>query len=290
MRSSQSGNTPSGMQIQELLQKQTSRFIGERVAAKLELERLGPEAVEVLLEFLREEAKRREQKRRLFRFLLTGGVILAILLATVLIAIGHPELLGLLGAFGAMGGLSTLLMPSPKQVAAIQALARMKDPRALGPLIEGLTFPDLNIQQACAEALIHITPGIQAEDSANLLPLHFQALQKVLKNRDWNVEPELLKMLLDLLRRLEDVSALPIVEKMKNTEAATEAERSVREAARQTYEVLVVCQVKLQTAQVLLRASEMPAASPETLLRAAQPADSTTDPQQLLRATTGNDV
>jgi hypothetical protein len=96
-------------------------------------------------------------------------------------------------------------------------------------------------------------------------------------------------MLLDLLRRLEDVTALPIVDKMKENEAATEAERSVKVAAQQTYEVLKVCSDHLHTTQTLLRASDIPAASPDTLLRAAQPADSTTDPQQLLRATTGNE-
>jgi hypothetical protein len=272
-----------GERAQELLRRLTSRYVGERVAAQQELERMGPEAIEILLEFLRAEATRRERKRRIFRVALTGGLGLAGSLAFILLLNGRPELLGILGAFGGLGGLSALLVPSQQQMEAVNVLARMDDPRALGPLIEGLAFPDMRVQTACTRALMNITPNLQPEDGAQLTPTHFATLHRILKTRDRNRESDFLVTLLDLLTRLEDVSALPEVAKLAEADARTTEEQQVQGAANQSRIILKECAERLKTTQTLLRASTMPAASPETLLRPAQSATAS-DPQQLLRA------
>lgn len=289
---------------EKLFKKLTSRLLGERVAAQEALQRMGPEAVTLLLEVLREEAKKREKKHSIFRVALASGLTLAGSLALLLILNGHPEGLGFMGAFGGLGGLAGLLTPTQRQVAAINVLAQLDDPRALGPLIEGLTLPDINIQAACTKALMRIAPRVKAEDAASLDNTHFATLRRLLGKRDWNRETELTLMLLHLVTVLEDTGAIPVLEKMlefsqhkirENTvrakagggslpEILSPEEENIFDAARHSMRLLRECQERLKSSEHLLRASSEPTASPETLLRAASATTPDTDPNQLLRA------
>jgi hypothetical protein len=273
--------------VEGLLNRLTSRHIGERVAAMDGLRALGPAAVNGLLAYLREEGRQREKKKQLFTVLLTGGLTLAAMLAMLLIFTGNEQFLGLLGTFGALGALANLLALSQKQIVAVNVLAQMDDPRTLGPLIEGLSVPYPIIQTACAGAIQRIAPHIQAEDAAALNTTHFAALHRYLTNCNPEREAAFICTILGLVETLEDVSALPVVTKLA---ARAVDQHEVHEAAVRCTETLETCMARNMTVETLLRPTTSPSASPDTLLRAAQATREQTEPQQLLRASTGEAI
>jgi HEAT repeat protein len=269
-------------EAKQILRGLTSRQIGQRLAVERQLLQMGPQAAELLLEILGEEARKRRTKRRLFWTLLGGGLSAAAALAIAILVSGHPEALGILGTFGGLGGLSALWVPSQRYFIVINALSRLDDVRAVGPLAEAFFISDLNVRTEVARALMRLLPRLQPTDAEWLNATQRAALQRVLKTGKPDTETDFMLVVLEALTTIEDVNALPAMEALARSAAGTDNERRIQEAAAQCVPRLEAVRDRLQTTRTLLRASAAETA-PEQLLRAAQSAGET-PPQQLLRA------
>jgi hypothetical protein len=286
MRSSNKPPTISP-EAKQILKGLNSRHIGERLATEKQLREMGPQAAELLLQILGEESRLRRIKRRLFWVFLSGGLSTAAALALFFIVIGHPELMGILGTFGGLGGLSALMVPSQRYYLVITALSQLDDVRASGPLAEALSIPDLNARTAVARALIRLLPRLQSTDAEYLDASQRAALHRVLKTGNPDKETEFMRIVLQALTTIEDVSALPVLEDLARRSAETANELQIQEAAAESIPRLEAVRSRIQATQTLLRASES-GTSKEQLLRATQGVVET-PPQQLLRASTHQD-
>ena len=180
-----------------------------------------------------------------------------------------------------------MTVPTQRYYVIINALSQLDDVRAVGPLAEALSIPDLNVRTAVARALMRLSPLLQTTDAEWIDASQRAALHRVLKSSNPEKETEFILVILQALTTIEDISALPTLEALARRDAVTADERRVQEAAAQCVATLEAVRDRLLIPMTLLRASEAVAA-PEQLLRAAQ-GGVETPPQQLLRASTNQD-
>jgi len=267
---------------QNILKSLGSKYVGERLAVEQRLRDMGPKGAELLLEFLKDETRGRQSRRRVLWGVLGGGISLAFVIGAALVLTHHPEALAGLAGFSGLAGLAGLVAPSQKYHQIINALSQLDDVRAVGPLAEALSLQDLNSRVAAARALAKLLPRLQREDGALLDAPQKLALQKLLNTGAPEKESGLMFVVIAALTTIQDVSAIPTMERLARRTPQTVNERAVVEAAARSEEILREAKLQMETPQTLLRASEESTA-PEQLLRAAN-ASSDTPVEQLLRA------
>ena len=86
------------------------------------------------------------------------------------------------------------------------------------------------------------------------------------------------------LERVGDTKAIKALSQIANMDAPTDAEKLLRTEAQEAWRYLKQLVEKEKVGKTLLRASYAPDVHPDELLRAATPAESVTDPGELLRA------
>jgi hypothetical protein len=94
----------------------------------------------------------------------------------------------------------------------------------------------------------------------------------------------LYRKIVSALKRVGDTGAISALRQVAVMEAPTDGAKQLRSAAREALQVLKQQFEKEKVGKTLLRASQAPDTQPDDLLRAAAPAVSETDPQELLRA------
>lgn len=275
-------DTANSPEAERILKGLSSRHIGERLDVEQQLHQMGPEGAELLLQLMADETHRKQTKRRLFWIVLSGGLGMAGALAATLIAIGHPEMMGFLGMFGALGSLSALIVPSQRYYQIIHMLSQQEDVRAVGPLAEALSVPDLNARIGVARALNRLLPYLLPTDAQWLDAAQRAALHKFLRTANPDKETDFMLVILHALDTIEDVSALPTLQALAATSPTTDNARRVQQAAAEYIPHLEAVRDHFQKSEMLLRASDA-TTPPEHLLRAVQGA-AETPAQQLLRA------
>lgn len=159
---------------------------------------------------------------------------------------------------------------------AVEALGQLGHPASLATIGTAATFDPL--QDVAATALMQVTAGLRPEHYGALPQPSVPALCTALTA----AAPETVPVLLQALAVIGDGRAIKPVENL----AATDIRLDVRATATQLLPILHQRDQESKAASLLLRASASPEAS-QTLLRAVRE-QSTTDPTQLLRATTAS--
>jgi hypothetical protein len=174
---------------------------------------------------------------------------------------------------------------SPKQSEAVLRLAEYDDVRGVGPLAEVLEWPNEEIRDIAADALISLLPRLRASD-VNLLNAQQRAcLYRVLTPGHARSYLDLQIAILQALQQVGDEAAVWPVERLANMFAVTPRQRYLKEAAVECLPFLRERIDLTRASQTLLRASSQADTSSDLLLRAATGGPETSQ-AQLLRAST----
>jgi hypothetical protein len=246
------------------------------------LNEMGPKGAELLLQFLKDESKNLEKKRRAVIGIVYGGVSLATVIGVALVLTHHPAALAGLAGFSGLAGLSGLIKPSHQYYRIINTLSQLDDVRAVGPLAEALSIPDVNSRVPLFRALLKLLPRLEPRDAEMLNEQQRLALRKILNAWDPETESAIMLVLIKALTTIQDVPSLPTMEALAKRSPRTANRRMVVEAAASSAAILREAKLRMETPQTLLRASTESTA-PAQLLRAAHPGPDT-QVEQLLRA------
>ncbi len=175
---------------------------------------------------------------------------------------------------------------SSRQTEAARALSQTDDIRAVGPLSEALDWPDASIKFIAATGLVRLLPGLNASD-ANLLNAKQRAgLYSMLRMRNVHSHYGLLEAILRALQQVGDEAAIPVVERLEKAHAYTSNQKRIKQLAHDTLPLLTTSARNQGASAMLLRASSQNDAPSDLLLRGAM-ANNEDAPQQLLRASAG---
>jgi hypothetical protein len=167
---------------------------------------------------------------------------------------------------------------------AVKALAQYGGARSTGLLAEALTIADIRVQ--VEQALIRELPKLKASDAPLLNEEQRYYLYQALTTRN---NTNLILAILKALEQVGDEKAIPFVERLAEGKANFKSQE-VRKAAATCLPYLREQAAKQKEHQTLLRpssAADVVTTAPDTLLRPAQYGGSTTEPQELLRASAG---
>jgi HEAT repeat protein len=221
-----------------------------------------------------------------------------------------PDIMGFRGEqfFGVILAVLLTILPicfivtaSRKQRKVIDKLAANADIQSIGPLIDALELPDSYSRRSTKEALIRVLPQLRASDAGllsaaqyarlrNFLntpldsPLHKNIRQLMAPPNDSSVELQL--AILKSFEQIGDQEALPIVERLANREAKTDAQKRLKQAAVECLPWLRQRIELNETSKSLLRPASVEVEG-SALLRPASFSDDTPR-EMLLRAT--NDI
>ena len=169
---------------------------------------------------------------------------------------------------------------------AAAALTHLQDKNSLPSVIEAAFGAKRSIHRAARPVLLSLLPLLGPEDMGLLPPESVRQLMRPLQPFADALSPQPPEIIVAILHALEHIgpgSAAETVERLGKRTPHTQIHIAVKE-------VLPVLQARREqelASSVLLRASAMPAAAPEQLLRASFPV-SDTAPEQLLRPTQQN--
>jgi hypothetical protein len=164
------------------------------------------------------------------------------------------------------------------RAAAAESLGRLAAPEALGALAGALFDNSARVREATATALHAVLPSITEEHDGLLGAASMIALGRALKHDD----TLLVRKLLTTLGKIGTSHALPYVKQAAEDSRMTR----VRDAARDTLEIMQERQLREKEAQTLIRPSYAIPSTPVELLRPAH-GNTSDDPFQLLRAVDG---
>jgi len=173
-----------------------------------------------------------------------------------------------------------------------EELTRVGGLQAVGTLIDLITAPKLPKQMTpLFAALTELLLRMKASDACLLTTEQRRLLHILLRSAIFpGLSPEvLLSLRLAILKALEqigDASAIPIVMSLTVGKARTENEKTLKAAAEACLPLLRQNSGGVEATKMLLRASSLESAAPETLLRASEPAPDM-NPKELLRAAEG---
>ena len=178
---------------------------------------------------------------------------------------------------------------TPKEYRAAQEITVCDDIRAVPELARLLTWHDTRIQSGAKYALTRLLPQLGDMDSA-LLPVDAQmALARILTWRNADENPNLILAILNALTRNGQTAVIPYVETLARLAEPTEQRRIIRDAAEQCLYELNQRRDTSRAQKELLRASAVPSARPDELLRPAAESHAD-DPAELLRPTADPDA
>ncbi len=175
---------------------------------------------------------------------------------------------------------------SSKQTEAARALSETNDLRAVGPLAEALDWPDASIQFVAATGLVRLLPTLNASDGNLLNAKQRASLYGMLRMRNAHSHYGLLEAILKALQQVGDEAAIPVVERLEKAHAYTNNQKRIKQLAQDTLPLLTMSARNQGASAMLLRASSQNDAPSDLLLRGAM-ANTEDAPQQLLRASAG---
>jgi hypothetical protein len=289
----------SVVEIEALVKRLKSRYVGERKQAEEQLNSLGPDRVALLVELAKRERDKHLARRRIY-FGLAASVATICVPATIyclyeciVLAIAHNPAAGAYGGAiggivgggggGILGGFSWLLGPTPLQMSAAEALARVQDKRAAGPLAQVLDMSMyFELRYSAARALTSLLPMLTEDDGDLLDESQRAALRRALMRCHRDKEAEFAVAIMEALVRIGDVRSIPAIEQVSVYRANSPNERSVQDASLAAAAALKDIQQRSQFDSTLLRASDDSCRAAEGLLRAAN--GSPVESQDLLQA------
>ncbi len=278
---------PSQEQTEEIVvlaAQLRSHSARERVRARQVLQRRGIAVLPVIKTMLRAESVKKRQARPLraaYGATILGFFIILELNLTTPLAWGLIPMLGLLFV-----GLARLCAVTPVQVEAIRVLAALDDVRTVGPLLEALEWRDLaafsGVRALATQALTRLLPRLRPEDT-DLLDDHQRAcLYRLLRHHPSDDQTELVVALLGAVAQVGDARAVSQLERMTRDRGGPLPRQRVRVTAQ---EALTQLHRRLESAPgTLLRASSDTTSTDLLLHPVTAATPTTTDPQQLLRA------
>lgn len=268
----------------------------ERDAALQAIRRMGPEKFEALATLL--SAQQHTLQRCLRRGYVCKQVVFSVLVLLNLTLLGLALLqqnggyidLCLGGLFALLGGLIIVQIEDRSITRGYEAIASaltsIQDVRAVGLLLDALTFRIQWSDRIQVTALMTLLPRLQPEDK-DLLTNHqrrqlCEMLKRSTRRNTWWFHDTLAVLILETLARIGDHRERFLVESLANGKARTAQAKRIQQAARACLPRLQEREAREDAPQTLLRSLESPSALPETLLRPA-PEAAEIDSQQLLR-------
>ena len=243
--------------------------------------------VEKQLKSLEEERRRHRQPGMRLGFLLASWCIIlpyTAFQAILSLVSRHWSLglmWGLLTAFTSQMHRYTL---SIKQTEAAKRLAQNDDIHAVGSLAEALEWPDNEIKHIAAGALARLLPRLQVSDARLLNSSQRTNLYRMLKVSNARRYAELQVAILKAMEQVGDAAALPYVQNLAKSQAWTQRQRRVVEAANECLPYLEIRARQENHANTLLRPAGIDQSSADVLLRPALTPPNE-PPEELLRAT-----
>src|SRR5579871_1942468 len=241
------------------------------------------EETDRLMAVIREEAQSRSKKARKMRTL--GVSLLVVMIASVLIIslVTHHfqfTFLFSFGSFFAIIGVAAAV--SKRQKEPPTALVRLEalPLEAVGPLTDALGFGNKEIAAFATARLITLLPRLRSDDAHLLNQEQRQILNRqCISGKNTALTLAILKAYV----QMGDAGAVPTVQRLAEGKRRAARDKQIQQAAAECLPQLMLCVERATAEQQLLRGASEPAATPETLLRAASGV-SEADPSQLLRA------
>ena len=168
-------------------------------------------------------------------------------------------------------------------------LAKIDDVRCVGRLAELLEWPDEHVRRIAMEALTRLLPQVNATDNVLRSPAQRGNLNRMLVLDNARHHTDFLVSILKALEQIGDVSSVPYVQRLANAQPVSSRERRVCDAARECLPYLKTRSELNRSSQTLLRASSATATGTDTLVRPVI-VTTATDPEELVRASTGSDL
>ena|SRR5579871_763535 len=241
------------------------------------------EEADRLMAVIQEEAQSRSKKSRKMRTIGISLLSLMIALAIIASLTTHHFQLHFLSNFGSffaiIGGAAAA---SKRQKEATAELARLEalPLAAVGPFTDALGYGKKDMTAVASDKLVALLPRLQFSD-AHLLN---QEQRQILNRQCLSGKNTALTLaILKAYEQVGDAGAVPTVQRLAEGKRRAARDKQIQQAAAECLPQLMLCVERATAEQQLLRGASEPAATPETLLRAASGV-SEADPSQLLRA------
>ena len=257
---------------------------GERLAAEMEIQRLGIEGVQLLLLGVEYEAAKLKKRRRLVGGIMAAAYSIAAAAIMVLIATHKEGLIIECAGFAGFSALGLLAARSKEHNRYIETLGTCRSELAIGPLCDSLSAQDRELKFQIIRALYDVLPKMSEATAATLTPRQKTNITGLLAACDPEKEPELMVVLIDASAKLEILAVIPIVERLVK-QGPNVNSTELQHSAAMALTVLNEARESGKSAQTLLR----PAAGsdqPQHLLRAAS-TKSEHPAEELLRPRSG---
>lgn len=228
-----SGSVLTQKQLNELVKKARSPYVGERAEAERFIGHMGPEGIDQLVELVASRY-RTWRKRRIAYFVLVAtylciavsAVAYCIIRAMDASAAGNTKLMsdflggslgGIIGGGGGgiLGGFACLLAPPPQLLKAASLLSQVDDLRGIGALARTLEMKwtaDAEVRYAAGKALVRLLPCIGEENAGLLTAEDRMVLSRYLLHSHPEKEEELVLTILDALSWSGDSDTLRSIE------------------------------------------------------------------------------
>lgn len=269
-----------------LLKRLGSR--NERISRETEQEirDRGAAGVELLAAFIERDAVRILPRRMLWVLAIPAGMVVTecLLMSLNVINLGFYAGVFYLSLVSVVfAGLCPIYVTLRRRRAAL-LLAETDDVRAVGPLLEVLTYPDRSLRKAAVQALTRLLPRLQVRDVPLLNPTNWRQMNDILAwpssaQRNTGIDADFLVALIKAVATIGNAGYLPNVKDLAAGTRVAIVEPAVRAAAQECVPILVE-RSEWSSSKTLLRAA---APGSDILLR---PAAATQDeqPRTLLRA------
>ncbi len=247
----------------EIVRLLASHNLSARVAAVKLLQGASGESIHALLGMAKAGARRAGIRRAIYYFACVLSTLLLFGIAATLmldaIDLGPP----LQVIFSISLAIATVQAPAEDEVA--EALLRIDDARAVGPIAEALDTADT--RWVAEEVLIRLLPFMRASDSDHLSEQQRASLYRNLRRRN----TRFILACLESLRQIGDESALPHVRRLAENRGRGSNARHIREAAQDALPYIEARIERERNRRTLLRVAREPT---DSLPRAAgEPTD-----------------
>ena len=184
---------------------------------------------------------------------------------------------------GALFGLTYRLALNVRQQEIAHALAEINDMRAIGPLIEAMSYEGAQAA-VVRDTLIRLLYRVTPSNAGTISPPRRLALYSMLNESVMNdhAKAALCGAILTAMEQMGDRDALPYVQRLAQSSPWTPAQHAVCKRANECLMYWNASMAQARTGTTLLRASASPTDSPQILLRPADTNDADAH-SQLLR-------
>lgn len=244
----------------EIVRLLASHNLSARVAAVKLLQGASPEAVYSLLDMAKSGARRVAIRRALYLFACVLSVLLLAGIVLTLVSDSLDSAPPLQISFAFFLGVATMEAPVEDEVA--EALLRLDDPRAVGPIAEALDRAET--RWVAEEVLIRLLPRLRASDAGRLNEAQRASLYRNLRREN----TRFILACLQALQQVGDEAAVAHVKRLAERKGRRAAARQIREAAMETLAYLEIRLTRERNRRTLLRVAPEPT---ERLPRPALP-------------------